>query len=114
VRLARKKTGFPSAITNIFIKLDCFLATDMKKLIFTLSALAILASCSQPADPAFCWTCTQGYIYNSTDTTVTTQKVDTTHICDYTQSEIDQHEANNPGQIYNTYTKQPMLCERDQ
>lgn len=86
----------------------------MKKLVFTLAAAALLVSCSQPADPAFCWTCTQGFIYNATDTTPPIQKVDTTKICDYTQSQIDQHEANNPGQIYNTFTKQPMGCERDQ
>ncbi len=85
----------------------------MKNLLYTLGVAAFLISCSQPPDPSFCWTCTQEYIYNSTDTTPTIQKRDTTKICDYTQESIDQHEAANGEQIYTTYTKKPLRCVRD-
>ena len=84
----------------------------MKKIIFALGIVAILASCRQPPDPAFCWKCTQRYIYNSTDTTPTIIKFDTLNKCDQRQSEIDQFEANNAAQIYNTYTKDAMRCVR--
>lgn len=74
--------------------------------------MATMSACRQPPDPAFCWRCTQRYIYNSTDTTPTIIKVDTTQLCDLKQSDIDQHEASNGFQIYNTYTKDAMLCVR--
>jgi hypothetical protein len=86
----------------------------MKKIIFALGIVAILASCRQPPDPAFCWQCTQRFIYNSTDTTPTIIKFDTLRQCDQKQSEIDQFEANNAAQIYNTYTKDAMRCVRQE
>ncbi len=85
----------------------------MKKGLITLGVVAFFMSCSQPPDPAFCWTCTQEYIYNSTDTSPTIQKRDTTKLCDMTQENIDQHEATNGEQIYNSFTRKPMLCVRD-
>ena len=86
----------------------------MKKLIYAFGLLSLLAACRQPPDPTFCWTCTQRFIYNSTDTTPTIVRVDTTIQCDKRQSEIDQIEASNQEQIYNTYTKGAMLCIRQQ
>ena len=86
----------------------------MKKLIYALGLLAIFAACRQPPDPAFCWTCTQRFYYNSTDTTPTIIKSDTTRLCDMKQSDIDQHEASNGGQIYSSYTKDGIRCVREQ
>ena len=76
--------------------------------------MALIAACRQPPDPAFCWTCTQEYIYNSTNDTPTIQKTDTTILCDMKQSDIDQHEASNGPQIYNSFTKKQMRCIRQQ
>lgn len=87
---------------------------DLKKVLYVFSIVALLASCRQPPNPAFCWTCAQRFIYNSTDTTPTIVKYDTTRLCDQTQDEIDQHESVNGAQIYNTYTKDAMRCVRDQ
>ena len=86
----------------------------MKKLLFVIGAVVILNACVKAPDPAFCWTCSQYIIINSTDTTPTIQRFDTTRLCELTQNEIDQHEASNGVQMYSTHSKDAMRCVRDE
>ena len=86
----------------------------MKKLLFVTGAVVLLNACVKAPDNKFCWTCSQYYIYNSTPDSPTIQRFDTTHLCDLTQNEIDQHEATNGPQQYQTYSKDQMRCVRDQ